>query len=239
MYTDPQESVWDREWKNYNQRRFFKPNLRVLEEVKICFNNKIRGKKIVELGAGSGSDIMSLAKSGAEAYALDFSSESLKSINFWAKKKNTHIQTVRADIKKIPFPDNYFDLVYSVGLVEHFKKTLPLIKEQLRILKPGGFLIVDVPQKYTLYTIAKHVRMKLNTHPFGWETEFSKSDFKKIASKFNQDVHHIYGRDLDIISKLPPSVRPLITKIFSKTLERTFIAPYICLCIGLVIKVRK
>lgn len=237
--TDPTQKNWDKEWRLYNRYPYFKPNNRVLNVVRECFNGNVGGKKILELGAGSGSDIVSLAQDGAKGYALDFSNESIKTTEYWMKKKKVNIEAVQANIKKIPYPDNYFDLVYSVGLMEHFKNLIPLLKEQTRVIKPGGFLLIDVPQKYTLYTIAKHIRMKVNTHPFGWETEYSRGDLIKIAKKLNQDVHLIYGRDSDIVSRLPRAIRSTCNHIFSKKIEKSFLAQYVCLCIGLILKIKK
>ncbi len=239
MKTDPSQDTWNMQWNLYNNAPYFKPNKKVLEEIQKCFNTNITGKKILEIGAGSGSDIVYLSAWGAEAYALDFSRESIRSIRSWSKKKMTSVQIVKADAKKIPYPDNKFDLVYSVGLMEHFIRVLPLLIEQIRVVKPGGFLIIDVPQKYTLYTIAKHVRMSRNKHPCGWETEYSKGDLLKLAQKLEQPVHCIYGRDSDIILKLPLYMRRLLSPIFSKTIEQSRLGAYVCLCIGLVLQIKK
>ncbi len=229
---------WDIEWKKYIQNPYFKPNKKVLKIIKECFHNKLTGKKILEVGAGSGCDIISLVQAGARGYALDFSEESIKTIKYWLHKKNIFVNTVKADIKKIPYPDSYFDLVYSVGLLEHFPNPLSLIKEQVRVIKKGGFLIIDVPQKFTLYSIIKHIRMLFNRHPFGWETEYSKSDLLKLADKLGYQPFLIYGRDFDIIPKLPKSLRPLVSRILKDKVEDSFLAPYLCLNIGLVLKTK-
>jgi len=237
--TDPTVENWDREWKIYSRKPFFKPNLKVITVICQTFSNKLKGEKILELGAGSGCDIVSLAKKGAEAYAIDFSLQSIKTINYWSKRMRVKITAKRADIKKIPFPNNYFNMVYSVGLMEHFKNYLSLIKEQIRVIKPGGFLLVDVPQKFTLYTVAKHLRMKLGSHPFGWEIEYSKNELIQLAKKLNQEVYQIYGRESDIISRFPAFIRPIGYRFFSKHIENSFLSPYVSLCIGIILKVKK
>ncbi len=236
--TDPVKRTWDSEWKKYNRRPYFKPNKRVVEVIAECFRGTLKGRKIIELGAGSGSDIISLIKKGAIGYGLDFSKESLWTMNYWATKKDVDLNIVKATAEKIPFPDNYFDCVYSVGLMEHFVNPLPLFKEQIRVLKPGGFLLIDVPQKFTPYTIAKHIRMIKNTHPFGWETEYSKSDLIKLANRLRQEVFLIYGRDSDILSRFPKILKSGSYNLFSKYIEKSFLAPYLCLCIGIVFRIK-
>ncbi len=234
--TDPLQKTWDGEWIKYNQRPYFKPNVRLLEVLTACFNHRLKNKKILELGAGSGSDIISLTKKGAKGFALDFSQESIKTILYWSQKKRCKVNVKRGQISDIPYSDNYFDLVYSVGLMEHFKNPLPYLYEQIRIVKPGGFLVIDVPQKYTLYTIAKHARMFLGTHPFGWETEYSKRDLITLGRKLRAKTYAVYGRDSDVILRLPQFIRGFLQNIFTKTLETSFLAPYICLNIGLILQ---
>lgn len=236
---EPGHEIWDREWRKHNHKLHLNPNQKVVDVIRECFNDQLKHKKILELGAGSGSDIIYLAQNGAEGYAIDLSSESVENIRYWTKRKGVNLKIIKADIKNIPFPDNYFDAVYSVGVMEHFRTLMPLLQEQIRVIKPGGFLIVDVPQKYTLYTILKHVRMKSNNHPFGWETEYSKGDLLSFAQVLCQNVYRVYGRELDIILRFPWGVRSFCRRLFSKTIERTFIAPYACLNIGMVLKIRK
>jgi ubiquinone/menaquinone biosynthesis C-methylase UbiE len=242
MRSLPKASVWDKAWQPYNKKPFFKPNHKVIEEVKRCFPKNLKGKKILELGAGSACDIINLTLAGAEGYALDFSKESFKAMNYWAKEKNVKVKIVLADIKKIPFKDNTFDCIYSVGLMEHFPDPIPYLHEQIRLLKPGGFLIIDVPQTFTLYTIAKNIRMRLGTHPFGWETQFTKFQMENIAKKLNQPIHRIYGRDSDIILRIPDeykSFKAALTNAYRKSIEKSFISPYVSICIGLVLKINK
>ncbi len=236
-YKRPLKNTWDKEWDKYNNNPYFKPNIKLINIILKIFNNNLKNKKILELGAGSGSDIVYLTKKGAAGYAADFSQKSIESINYWAEKKKVKIHAIQADIKKLPFKKNSFDLVYSVGLMEHFNNIIPLLKKQLNIIKPGGFLIIDVPQKYTLYTIAKHIRMNLGAHPFGWETEFSKKDLIKIAKNLNQEIYLIYGREFDIFDKLSLYIKnQYLKKNILPKIEKSWLAPHLCLCAGLVIK---
>lgn len=126
-----------------------------------------------------------------------------------------------------------FDLVFSVGVIEHFKDPIPIIKEQTRVLKKGGFLIIDVPQKYNLYTIVKHMRMKLRIFPFGWETEYSVSDLKEIVKIFNLKIVRFYRLDTAFRMRLPSILRRPWLIIFS-VVENSKIAPFVCLNIGMI-----
>lgn len=50
-----------------------------------------------------------------------------------------------APAEKIPFPDNSFDAVFSVSVLEHVQGQREAVEEILRVLKPGGIAIIGVP----------------------------------------------------------------------------------------------
>lgn len=224
---------WDHLWQLFAKDIFYKPNIKVTNEIDGLFNGKVTGKKILEVGAGSGSDCIALAKLGAQCFALDFSPEALKTCQQLAKKAKVKVKRIAADCRQIPFEDNFFDLVFSVGLIEHFKKPLPLFEEQLRVLKKGGFLLVDVPQKYNPYTMVKHLRMGFGRHPFGWETEYALADMKKIAGLLKVKPIRFYGRGSASLGRLPGVIDFFWRKIFVK-IEESRLAPFICLNIGVI-----
>jgi ubiquinone/menaquinone biosynthesis C-methylase UbiE len=52
------------------------------------------------------------------------------------------------DAQKLPFKDNTFDTVTLISLIEHVKNTQSALLEAIRILKPGGELVIQVQNKY-------------------------------------------------------------------------------------------
>ncbi|MDQ3098611.1 MAG: class I SAM-dependent methyltransferase [bacterium] len=75
--------------------------------------------------------------------------------------KNTYLM---ADASHLPFPENTFDLITSFDNLEHIKEYREVIKEMVRVLKPGG--------KILLNTINKH-----NKFTFDWALEKLGSDY--------------------------------------------------------------
>lgn len=61
------------------------------------------------------------------------------------KKKG--FKFIKADVRKLPFKDNYADYIISPQVLEHLKMTevVPAIKEWVRVLKPKGKIIITVP----------------------------------------------------------------------------------------------
>ncbi|WP_442577255.1 class I SAM-dependent methyltransferase [Microbacterium sp. F51-2R] len=99
------------------------------------------GQRILDLAAGTGASSVSLAKSGAEVVAADFSPGMI------AEGERRHrgirnLSFVEADATALPFDDDAFDAVtMSFGLrnVNEPKKALA---ELLRVTKPGGRLVI-------------------------------------------------------------------------------------------------
>lgn len=125
--------------------------------------------------------------------ALDYSSSALEIAKRIAAKEEASIDLTLSDANYLPFRDNSIDVVFSQGFVEHFKDPLPILKEQYRVLKNGGLLLVDVPQKFHLYTLLKHWLMALGKWPFGWETEYSAPQLQRLLASVGLDVVCCYG----------------------------------------------
>jgi len=227
------KKIWDAEWRIFARNSYLRVNRRVVEAILGVMGGEVKGKKILEVGAGCGGDSVFLAKKEAICTVLDISPEAIKVAQKIAKTEKVKITGIVADCQQIPEKNNFYDLVFSVGLVEHFRDPLPIIKEQLRVLKKDGFLIIDVPQEYNIYTLIKHLRMKFGRHPFGWETEYSTTDLKRLAQALNIKATRFYGRDTALRLRLPLILREPWLKIFS-IVEKSKIAPFVCLNIGMI-----
>jgi len=57
----------------------------------------------------------------------------------------------RIDAESLPFEDNYFDIVYSWGVIHHSEDTEKIIKEILRVLKPGGKFLGMIYHRRSLH----------------------------------------------------------------------------------------
>lgn len=156
-------------------------------------NADLAGKKILEVGAGTGRDSVMLVNEGASVYVLDYAVNSLKIMETLGKENNLDLHPIQGDAFKLPIADNSFDVVFHQGLLEHFKNPLPILEENFRVLKPGGFVLVDVPQKYHVYTIIKHIFILFNCWFAGWETEFTITGLQNMIKKAGFEVQQAYG----------------------------------------------
>jgi ubiquinone/menaquinone biosynthesis C-methylase UbiE len=154
----------------------------------------LRGARILEVGAGTGRDSAYMMNDGAELHLLDYSKNSL-SLICKALPVSSRVNPVGADAFRAPFRDETFDVVFHQGLLEHFRpvEARALLKENIRILKTGGILLVDVPQRWHVYTLVKHVLIAMNAWFAGWEREFSVRELRGELTSLGMRFVHAYG----------------------------------------------
>ena len=140
---------------------------------------------ILEIGCGTSIDSNNVAYDNEHivCFGTDISKKSILLSLKISKAFRKKVEFFVSDTRNLPLKTNSLDLVFSQGLIEHFEDPLTIIGEQVRVLKNGGAIIVNVPQKYTGYTLAKKKLIKQGKWKLGWETEFSYSDLKKIGRK--------------------------------------------------------
>jgi SAM-dependent methyltransferase len=94
-------------------------------------------RKILDIGCCTGKALKQFSEfENFDLYGIDIRDEGVEDIYFKASN-------IEKD--KIPYPDNYFDIVYSKSVLEHVKNTDNFISESRRILKPGGIFIGLTP----------------------------------------------------------------------------------------------
>ncbi len=106
------------------------------------------GARILEVGFGSGFYLIAFARAGAESFGLEVN-EVLCDIarkNF--RERNLHAVLRQYDGVHFPYPDNYFDFVYMVSVLEHVSHPRSVVAEVSRVLKPGGKFYVSFPNRF-------------------------------------------------------------------------------------------
>jgi SAM-dependent methyltransferase len=151
------------------------------------------GLKVLEVGAGSGRDSDDIAARGGIVYTLDYSEEALDLMRTSLKSE---IGIVCGDAKAVPFAEGSLDVVFHQGLLEHFRDPETLVRENHRILKTGGLLLIDVPQRLHYYTLLKHILMILGKWFAGWETEFSPGQLRELIRAEGFEIVAMYGENL-------------------------------------------
>lgn len=109
------------------------------------YNN---GHRVLEVGAGRGSLSSYFSDAGYNCTLVDISAKVISVAQEIFKKNNLKAEFHIADAHSLPFDDGTFDIVFSIGLLEHFEKVEEIIKEQLRILTKNGLFIAYIVPHY-------------------------------------------------------------------------------------------
>jgi ubiquinone/menaquinone biosynthesis C-methylase UbiE len=111
---------------------------------------KVRGKKVLEVGAGDGYCVEVLKKQGYEVSATEVSQVRLD------RMKRRGIDAVYGDVNGLPYPDNYFDSVICGEVLEHIDSMAKGLSELERVCKKDGIIIISLPVSPEMRQIKMH-----------------------------------------------------------------------------------
>ncbi|GMW02907.1 MAG: hypothetical protein AMXMBFR84_40430 [Candidatus Hydrogenedentota bacterium] len=140
-YADEQQASWERYY-----REFLRPWI-----------DREGAKRVLEVGSGLGMGIRMALADGYDAYGLDIPCLA----KFWQSIQNDPAHFLCGDGAAMPFPDGYFDALYTLGVIEHigtkvghytlepnyWQTRLAFAKELLRVTRPGGRILITCPNK--------------------------------------------------------------------------------------------
>ncbi len=181
--------TWNRFWKSRESAEAFYPAVSDIKRHLLAVTGSPANLQILEVGAGTGRVGHDLAALGAHVTLLDASPEALS----LSRQISPLPSFVQADALQVPFPEDAFDVIFHQGLLEHFPDPLPLLREEVRVLRRGGYLLVDVPQRYHLYTLAKNLLMLAGRWFAGWETSYSVRELEAVCRSVGLVPVYRYG----------------------------------------------
>lgn len=168
------------------------------------------GGSILEVGPGRGDTAVALASLDRNVWVADMFSEPLKATLALANRQQVNIGLVQTDGENLSVKDGAFNLVYSQGLVEHFPNPKKILNEMTRVLSPGGFLLVDVPNMLSLQHLIKTQLVKSGKWQFGWETSFTVKALSNLLAEQGLQVlnerTYYWGMAMPIPQNLKPGL---------------------------------
>jgi len=148
------------------------------------------GKKIIEVGSGTGFFLRKFAQKAEEAVGFDLTEGMLKAGRKIASEKGIEINFIQGNVLEgVPFADNYFDIVYSNSMIEFFEKdeeAEKVLAEMWRLLKTGGKFVVSVLNKESTWAYKRTAELLEKDSIFSLNQFYNWNEFEELMSKFGQ-----------------------------------------------------
>lgn len=111
------------------------------ELLRYFFKNR-RPKHVLDIGCGTGETLSFLRRfyPSAKLYGVDTSSRAIS-----YSKLRGHKDIKKASATKLPFKNDFFDVVLFLDVLEHIKDDNKAIREAKRVLRKGGIVIITAP----------------------------------------------------------------------------------------------
>jgi SAM-dependent methyltransferase len=120
-----------------------------------------RGKRLLEIGVGLGTDFVRFARAGAIATGVDLTEHAVELVRRRLALEGLEAEVRTADAESLPFEDDSFDRIYSWGVLHHTPDTGKAIREAIRVLRPGGEACVMLYARHSWVAYGLWVRHAL------------------------------------------------------------------------------
>ena len=97
-----------------------------------------RGKRVLEVGIGAGTDFVNWVRHGAVATGIDLTEQGVSLTRERLALEGLSADVRVGDAENLPFPADSFDIVYSYGVIHHSPDTQRAVSEIHRVLRPNG-----------------------------------------------------------------------------------------------------
>jgi SAM-dependent methyltransferase len=153
-----------------------------------------RGKQVLEVGCGAGTDLVRFARGGAIVTGVDISSSAIALARQNFEQQGLQADLREADGERLPFPAATFDLVYAHGVVQYTASDNALVAECVRVLKPGGEAIFQVYNRVSwLNALSKLMKVPLEHEDAPVLKKYSASEFRTLLDGF-RDIRIVEER---------------------------------------------
>ena len=145
-----------------------------------------RGKRLLEIGCGIGTDLVRFARGGAHVSGVDLSQTAID-----LARKNFELNGVSAEELRVgngealPYAGASFDVVYGHGVLQYTSNPAQLVAECHRVLKPGGTAIFMVYNRVSwLNALSKVMKVPLEHEDAPVLEKYSIGEFRRLLKPF-------------------------------------------------------
>jgi SAM-dependent methyltransferase len=146
-----------------------------------------RGKRVLEVGCGAGTDLVRFARGGASCTGIDLADSAIA-----LARRNFEIHGLAADLRvangeALPFADDAFDIVYAHGVVQYTADDRALVGECRRVLKRGGLAIFQVYNRHSWLNLLSGVmKVPLEHEDAPVLRKYTPAEFGSLLTGFSE-----------------------------------------------------
>jgi len=132
--------------------------------------------RILDCGCGNGTNLALLAPYGS-VYGFDLTASGL------ARARAMGRPLARADITRVPFASNAFDLATSFDVLQSIPDALGAVREMVRIVSPGGYVVLTMAA----------LEILRGDHSEGWQEvhRYSRRTAKRLVDAAGLELHQL------------------------------------------------
>jgi ubiquinone/menaquinone biosynthesis C-methylase UbiE len=180
----------------------------------------VTGLRILDAGCGTGNFSLTLAVRGADMVGVDRSAAMLSRVRGKRWEGPGMVEWVLGDLAQLPFPAHSFDGVISIVALDFITCREAVIRELGRVLKPGGFLVAAVLNRYSLWTLKRKLWARVSGQAWRGVDFLRKSDLAGLLPatifshlRWRQAVYCLPTEFLPLL-RLAPGLERLGARLF-------------------------
>jgi SAM-dependent methyltransferase len=200
------------------------------------------GGRLIDIGCGNGRDAAALSRKGWEAWGLDLSTRQLQEAAHLTQDAGLSVPLARGMSEFLPFADGTFDVVICKSVLDHFLERDRVLREWMRIVKPGGRLILSA-NNYEgitphicrpIYSVMRRLHLikgEVARHRF-WDSpvpyehtyEVTYTNLRELGSRYLGEPERSYGVSLfwgfpgwgRVLKRLPKGVSTFLLRLLDR-----------------------
>jgi len=174
---------------------------------KLLQPSELLGKRLLDVGCGTGWFSLRAIQEGAEVVSVDIGSALLKKVS-----EKCEAESVVSDILSLGVKDKTFDYVLATEVIEHTDNPWRALTEIHRVLKNNGILIMTVPNRIWHFTV--HIAKALNIRKYnGYENWVGYYQLQKWFKELGFNVEEMFG--FHLFPFVFPFLYPILDKLDS------------------------
>jgi SAM-dependent methyltransferase len=148
--------------------------------------NGFAGRRILDVGCGTGVDLVRFVRGGAVATGVDVADAAIALARQNLGHQGLGAALCVGDGECLPFPDSVFDFVYAHGVVQYTAHDEALVGECRRVLKPGGTAFFQVYNRVSwLNALSRVMKVGLEHEDAPMLRTYSPGEFRALLKGFS------------------------------------------------------